>query len=83
MGRAKRIKVFTTPTCPYCVHAKRYLDEHELPYTEIDVTTDRKGLKEMVMMTGQYGVPVITVGERAMLGWNEREFKKLLAGEVR
>ena len=25
-------------------------------------------------MTGQYGVPVILVGEKAMVGWNEEEF---------
>ena len=30
----------------------------------------RRGLREMVLMTGQYGVPVIRVGEKAMVGWN-------------
>jgi len=33
----------------------------------------------MVAMTGQYGVPVVLVGERAMVGWNPKEFEKLLS----
>jgi len=32
----------------------------------------------MVKVTGQYGVPVIMVGEKAMVGWNPTEFKKML-----
>jgi hypothetical protein len=40
---------------------------------------DRKGLKEMVLATGQYGVPVVLVGDRAMVGWDPREFERLYA----
>lgn len=39
---------------------------------------DREGLKRMVAMTGQYGVPVILVGEHAMVGWSPAEFEKML-----
>lgn len=35
----------------------------------------------MVLMTGQNGVPVIKVGERAMVGWDAREFERLLRGK--
>lgn len=74
----KRVTIFTTPTCPYCVYAKRYMSEHGVRYTEVDVSKDRAGLRRMVTMTGQYGVPVILVGERAMVGWNPAEFEALL-----
>ncbi len=32
----------------------------------------------MVTMTGQYGVPVIQVGDKAMVGWNPAEFEKMM-----
>jgi glutaredoxin 3 len=48
-------------------------------FTDIDVSQDRAGLRTMVTMTGQYGVPVITVGSKAMVGWNPTEFERLLA----
>ena len=49
-----------------------------MPFTDVDVSQDRAGLRRMVTMTGQYGVPVILVGEHAMVGWNPGEFEKLL-----
>jgi glutaredoxin len=58
------------------------LAERGLAFDEIDVSKDRAGLRAMVTMTGQYGVPVVRVGEKAMVGWNPREFQTLLAGQV-
>ncbi len=77
---APRITVYTTPACHWCTVAKRYLAEKGFEFTEIDVTRDRRGLKRMVLMTGQRGVPVIQVGDRAMAGWDKREFERLLKG---
>ncbi len=77
--RERSITIFTTPTCPYCTHAKRYLSEHGIPYTEVDVSRDRAGLRRMLTLTGQRGVPVILVGTRAMVGWDPREFERLRA----
>jgi glutaredoxin len=61
------------------VYAKRYFAENAVHFTDVDVSTDRAGLKRMVTMTGQYGVPVILVGEHAMIGWNPTEFERLRA----
>lgn len=57
--------------------AKRYFAEHAVPYSDVDVSSDRHGLREMVATTGQYGVPVIVVGGKAMVGWNAQEFQRL------
>lgn len=57
--------------------AKRYFAENGIAYEEADVSADREALKEMVTTTGQYGVPVIAVGEKAMVGWGPAEFKEL------
>lgn len=78
-----RITVYTTPACHWCKVAKRYLAEKELTFREVDVTASQKGRQEMVRMTGQYGVPVICVGEHAMVGWDTREFEKLLSGKFK
>jgi glutaredoxin 3 len=66
----KRITLYTTPTCPWCMVAKRYLAERSVDFSEVD-------LREMVLMTAQHGVPVLRVGEKAMVGWNPEEFERL------
>ncbi|HPC25703.1 MAG TPA: glutaredoxin domain-containing protein, partial [Fervidobacterium sp.] len=43
-----RIKIYTTPTCPWCKRAKDYFRQLGLPYTEVDVSKDQKGAEEMV-----------------------------------
>jgi glutaredoxin len=63
--------------------AKRYLAENDIPFREVDVTRDRRGLREMVLMTGGRAVPVISVGEHAMTGWDVREFERLMTGRFR
>jgi glutaredoxin 3 len=60
------------------VYAKRYFAEHGVTFTDVDVSRDKEGLRRMVTMTGQYGVPVILVGERAIVGWNPKEFEKMM-----
>ncbi|PKQ20758.1 MAG: hypothetical protein CVT66_03380 [Actinobacteria bacterium HGW-Actinobacteria-6] len=49
-----------------------------MQFTDVDVAQDRAGLKRMVAATGQYGVPVIMVGDQSMVGWNPKEFDRLL-----
>jgi len=74
----KRVKVFSTSTCHWCKVAKAYLDDHDIEYTEYDVIHDLEARREMLLATGQHGVPVILVGDKAMVGWNEAEFLRLL-----
>jgi len=57
--------------------AKRYFAENGVEYTDVNVGSDKRGLRQMVAATGQYGVPVIVVGEKAMVGWNKAEFQRL------
>ncbi|NTU71239.1 MAG: glutaredoxin family protein [Coriobacteriia bacterium] len=75
-----RIVIYTSPSCHWCRVAKSYLDNKGLSYREVDVINDVRGRKEMARMTGQYGVPVIRVGDRAMTGWDKAEFERLLRG---
>lgn len=78
MDQQKRVKLYTSPTCSWCRVAKAYMVDNDIEYTEADIISDPKARKEMVVMTGQYGVPVIRVGDKAIVGWNETEFRRLL-----
>lgn len=77
-GPQKLVKVYSTPVCPWCKVAKAYLKDNDIPFIDVDVSRDRAGLREMVTMTGQHGVPVLLVGQKAMVGWNPAEFDRLM-----
>jgi len=37
----KSVRIYTTQTCPYCVRAKRLLQEKNVPYDEIEPVVGR------------------------------------------
>lgn len=46
---AKRVKVYSTPTCPYCAMAKDFLKEQNIEFEDIDVGANREAAKKMVI----------------------------------
>jgi glutaredoxin 3 len=60
----KPIEIYTTPFCPYCIRAKRLLDQKGASYREIDVMMDNAARGEMMRRAnGRRTVPQIFVGE--------------------
>jgi glutaredoxin 3 len=78
-----RVTIYTTPTCHWCTVAKNYLVKEGVVFHEVDITRDRRGLRDMVLMSGGRAVPVLRVGEHAMIGWDPREFERLRSGRFR
>lgn len=78
MEEEKMIKVFTTPTCPYCLTLKEFLEEHKITFKDFDVSQDKKALKEMVKRSGQMGVPVIEIDGQVVVGFDREELSRLL-----
>ncbi|MBU0635001.1 MAG: glutaredoxin family protein [Candidatus Omnitrophica bacterium] len=73
------VKVYSTPTCPYCKMAKEYLSSKKISYQDIDVSQDKARVAEMVKLSGQMGVPVIVVGSEVIRGFDRGRLEKLLA----
>ena len=64
----RRIKIYTTPICPYCVRAKALLKKKGANFEEIDVLMDRRARAEMENKSGRRTVPQIFIGERHVGG---------------
>ncbi len=74
----KTVTIYSTPTCHYCNLAKTFFKEHGIAYTEINVAADREKAKEMVQKSGQLGVPVISIDETLVVGFDESKLRSLL-----
>lgn len=72
------VKVYSTPTCPYCKMAKEYLSSKGITFTNIDVAADQAAGKEMVKISGQMGVPVIVAGSEVIVGFDKGAINKAL-----
>jgi len=76
--KRKRVVIFTTPSCVYCNHAKRYFRERGIPFRDVDVSRDPVAARDMVRRSGQQGVPVIDIGGKIVVGFNRAEIDRLL-----
>jgi len=79
----KKVTIFSTPTCPYCVRAKDYLSQKGIPYVECNVAADRKAARKMVKRSGQLGVPVIMIGDEVIVGFDPAQLDQVLAVKSR
>ncbi len=72
------VTIYSTPTCHFCHMAKEFFMANHVPYTEYNVATDLPRRKEMIEKSGQMGVPVIYVGDKLVVGFDEPELRMLL-----
>ncbi|MBA7556782.1 hypothetical protein ES705_49501 [subsurface metagenome] len=75
----KKVVIYSTPTCPYCKRAKDYLSRKGIPFVDRNVAVDRDAAKEMIQKSGQMGVPVITIDNEIIVGFNQALLDKLLS----
>jgi len=67
----KSVKVYSTPTCPFCRKVKEFLKGNNVEFENIDVSSDQEKVKEMVDKSGQMGVPVIDIEGEIIVGFDK------------
>ena len=73
-----KIRIFSTPTCPYCVTLKEFLKEHSFEFEDLNVATDEKAREEMITKSQQMGVPVIEIDGQIIIGFDKKKIVQLL-----
>lgn len=56
-----KVEVFCTPYCPYCVRAKRLLEQKNVEYEDIRVDQDPDRHNEMITRSNRTSVPQIFI----------------------
>ena len=73
-----KVKIYTTPVCPFCLMAKEYLTSRGIEFEEIDVSKNEKAAQEMIQKSGQMGVPVIEIDGKIVVGFDKEKIDQLL-----
>ena len=73
-----KVKIYSTPTCPYCQMAKAFFKEKKIKFEDIDVSKDEKAAKEAVEKSGQMGVPVIDIDGKILVGFDQEKVEEAL-----
>jgi len=76
--RVKNVKVYSTPTCSFCIRLKKFLDDNGVNYENIDVTESDSALDQMQEVSGQMGVPVVDIEGEIIVGFDKDRISELL-----
>ncbi len=74
----KKVTVYSTTTCPFCVRAKQYLKDNNIQFEDIDVSENHEKAQEMIKKSGQMGVPVIEIDGNIIVGFDKDKIKEAL-----
>ena len=73
-----KVKVYSTPTCPWCTKAKEFLTKNKVKFENINVAEDEKARNDIIEKSGQMGVPVIDIDGEIIVGFDESKIRKAL-----
>ena len=59
--------------------AKEFLSQKGYKFTDFDVTKDRAALDEMVKISGERSVPVISACNEVMVGFDRTRLEQMLS----
>lgn len=73
----KDVIIYTATDCSHCHEAKEFFNEHNIPYTEHNISNDKEKKKELIKK-GVMGVPFIIADGKEYRGFERQEFEKLI-----
>ena len=67
----KKIIIYSTRICPYCVRAKNFFNKKNIEYTEIMIDRDPEQMREMMETSGRQSVPQIFIDNERVGGYQD------------
>ena len=72
------VKVYSTPTCPWCIKAKDFLKERGVEFEDLDISSNEEARKEIMEKSGQMGVPVLDIDGKIIIGFDQDAINEAL-----
>jgi glutaredoxin 3 len=78
----KKVEIYTTSSCPYCVKAKALFDKKGVVYTEINLQSDPEREAMVKRTGGARSVPQIFIDGNFIAGGCDGLYQKESKGEL-
>lgn len=76
------LTVYSKTVCPYCVNAKNYLKNNDIPYAEINIESDADA-REFIMSEGHRTVPQIYFQGKVFVPGGWQGLSKMTPDQIR
>ena len=66
-----KIKIYSTTWCPSCVSAKKFFDELNINYDEVNIENEGISREELFKISGGRTVPQILINNKSIGGFSD------------
>ena len=66
-----KIVIYSADWCSGCVSAKRFLEEKNIPFEEINIDSQGISRNRLMELTGRLAIPTIVVNEKVIGGYTD------------
>ena len=73
-----RIKIYSSPTCPFCYVLKNYLKEKGFEFEEIDISKETAKREKLIKKTGLATLPVVEIDNQLIVGFDKKKIDEIL-----
>ena len=72
------VKVYSVAWCAPCNKLKKYLDQKGIKYEVVTVADEKEARDEVLKVSGQRSVPVLTVNDKVIVGFEKTQIDEAL-----
>ncbi|WP_094228257.1 glutaredoxin family protein [Methanolobus psychrotolerans] len=79
----KKVVIYTLSTCPWCMRAKKFFREHDIPFEYTDYDKADEKTKQLIRDDchdhgAEMSFPFVKIDEDVVVGYNPEKYSKLL-----
>ena len=63
------VKIYSTSWCPSCISAKRFLEEKNIDFEEVNIDEEKISREKLFEITGGMSVPQIVINNKSIGGF--------------
>jgi glutaredoxin 3 len=67
----KKVVIYSTRICPYCMRAKNFFEKKNISFDEIRIDQDPAQMQKMMEMSKRQSVPQIFIGDYHVGGFDD------------
>jgi glutaredoxin 3 len=76
--RARNVRIYSHPSCPWCRRIKKVLENQGIPYQERNVALDLSAMQEWIEKTERMEVPLVEIDGDLIVGFDREKLREKL-----